>query len=145
MQTACARTARRLATLLALSLLAGGLAGPGQRAAEPATPMTDEDVVRLYVSGVDPESIIERIRAAEVAFDISDEMLEELRAAGLPGELIQAMVERQRALDDERAPPEEAEQTDSPPAPRLSVRLNPDWEPRDEQERPLLRLSLIHI
>jgi hypothetical protein len=138
MQTAFARRALHLVTFLGLSLLAGGLVGPGQRAAEPATPMTDEDVVRLYVSGVGPESIIERIRAAEVTFDISEEMLEELRAAGLPEELIQAMVERQRALDAERAPPEETEETDSPPAPRLSVRLNPDWEPRDEQERPFL-------
>lgn len=140
MQTTLVRNARRVVALLALSLLAGGLAGPGPRGAEPEAPMTDEDVVRLHVSGVGPESIIERIRAAEVAFDLSDEMLGELRAAGLPEELIRAMVERQRALDAERAEPGEAEQTGSPPVPRLGVRLNPDWEPRAGQQRPLLRL-----
>jgi hypothetical protein len=97
--------------LLALALLAGLSAIPGAKAAESATTMTDEDVVRLHVSGVDPQRIVERIDASEPAFDLSDEMLAELRAAGLPELLIRAMLDRTRAWEAEHAPPAESDET----------------------------------
>jgi len=64
-------------------------------AAEP--PMRNEDVVRLLVAGATPAAVIERIRAREVEFDLADEMLEELRIAGVPNEVVAAMRERQAA------------------------------------------------
>jgi hypothetical protein len=57
-----------------------------------------EDVVRLYVSGVSTEALIEKIREARVDFDLSEEMQSELRVAGIPPQLIEAMLERHRQL-----------------------------------------------
>lgn len=131
---------RGAAVLLALSLLAAALAGPGPAAAGPDLPLTDEDVVRLHVSGMADERIIERIRASEVEFDLSDEMLAELRSAGLPETLLQAMIERQREFDAEHAPPAEPDAVPPPAVPRLVIRLNPDWVPNDDQPRPILRV-----
>jgi len=126
----------RGAIVLALLLLAAPGGGPA--AQDPEPPLTDEDVVRLHVAGTPEERILERIRGSRVEFDLSDEMLRELRAAGLPEALIRAMVERQRELDAERAVPAGPEPAPPAAGPVLVVRLNPDWKPKDERPRPLL-------
>jgi hypothetical protein len=67
--------------------------------------MTDEDVVRLFVSGSSIDEIIAAIEDSKVDFDLSDEMIYELRAAGLPQELIRAMIDRQEEMQEDPEPP----------------------------------------
>ncbi len=72
------------------------LAGAARAAAGPAAPpLTAEDVVRLFAAGVPPGEIAEQIRARQVDFALDAEMLDELRAAGLPEPLLAAMLARQ--------------------------------------------------
>ena len=105
-----------------------------------AEAMRDEDIVVLFVGGATAAQIIERIHAAEdVAFDLSEEMIAELRIAGLAEEVIQAMIARQNELH----PPEpEAEpivvEVDTN---LLTVILNPPPETEEERPRPSLRLA----
>ena len=77
--------------------------------------MTLEDVVRLFVQGSSTEELIQRIQSSQVDFDLADEMLEELRLAGLSEKVIETMVQRQRELHPPATPeveiaPEEIEQ-----------------------------------
>jgi len=88
-----------------------------------AAPMSDEDVVRLYVSGTAVDEIIEKINSSEVAFDLSEDMLDELRLAGLPSELIEAMIARQEEIDGGQAPPIEEQ---APAGALLRININPD-------------------
>jgi hypothetical protein len=78
---------------------------PGIGVAEESAPMTLEDVVRLFVQGTSPEDLIRRIESSQVDFDLSEEMVEELRLAGLPDEVLEAMARRQLELH----PPAETE------------------------------------
>jgi hypothetical protein len=101
-------------------------------------PMSDEEVVRQFVSGTGVDRIIELINGSDVAFDLSDEMLDELRAAGLPPGLIEAMIARQAELNEANAPVvvEEPSAGSS-----LRIRINPDGD--DEQSAPLRVIDLI--
>lgn len=87
--TRVAGLAASMVCLLPLALTGAARATAGET-------LSIEDVVRLHVAGVGADEVIARIRAAEVDFDLSETMLEELRLAGLPGPVIQAMVDRQR-------------------------------------------------
>ncbi len=72
-----------------------------------ADPVTNEAVVLRFVQGAATDELVEWILGAdEVAFDISEEMVTELGIAGLPQEVIGAMVSRQRAIDIALNPPE---------------------------------------
>lgn len=127
--------------VVVLALLPLIFSAAGAAAEEPERRMTDEDVVRLHVSGLPEERIVERIRASRTDFDLSDEMLQELRAAGLPETLVRAMVERQRELDAEKAASTaEPAPAEPAPGPRLLVRLNPEWKPTENRPRPVLRV-----
>ena len=111
------RSSRRLAVACA-ALAAVTLAG----VLEAAT-LTLEDVVRLHVSGLGDTALIERIRAAQVDFDLSDPMLAELRAAGLSETVIAAMIERQNALHPP-PPPAPAEPEAQAPAEGATLALH---------------------
>jgi hypothetical protein len=65
------------------------------------TLLKDQDIVRMLVAGRSNGEIIESIRAHEVRFDLSNEMLSELRIAGVPEIVLEAMRERQASM----APP----------------------------------------
>jgi len=71
-----------------------------------------EDVVRRFVQGESVEALIQQIRTAPVDFVLDDEMLEELKIAGLPESLIGAMVARQKESEPEEAPVEVEDVTD---------------------------------
>jgi hypothetical protein len=85
-------------------------------------PLTDEDVVRMFVAGRPAAEILDEIERRLVRFDLSDEMRSELRRAGLPEEILAAMAARQEELHPP-APtgPPSAEPGDG--AARLVVRL----------------------
>jgi hypothetical protein len=86
-------------------------------AAGSAAPLTEEDVVRLFVAGVPIPKILAEIDGREVAFTLDAEMLGELRAAGLPESLLTAMLERQAQTAAPQAEPVE-------PAP-VAARFHP--------------------
>ncbi len=84
--------------------------------------MTDEDVVRLFVSGSSIEEIIAVIEDSKVDFDLSDEMIDEMRAAGLPQELIAAMIDRQEEMEGDPEPPPV---TNEPQGTSLRIEIDP--------------------
>lgn len=107
-------------------------------AAEEGTVVRDEDVVRWFVSGTTEQELIERIASAEVEFRLEEEMLGELRIAGLPESVIEAMISRQQQMNP--APPEaQEEDTEIQPA-ALVIRFNPKWKAKKATPRPSIRL-----
>lgn len=106
------------ATACAVAIL---LAAPAPPA---SSTMTEEDVVRMFVAGTPTETILEAIAAREPRFDLSEEMLEELRRAGLPRELIEAMLERTAAPSEPA--PEPVRAPDPPPELRILLDLDPE-------------------
>jgi hypothetical protein len=104
--------------------------------------MTEEDVVRMFVSGSSVDEIIAVIEDSRVEFDLSDEMIHELRAAGIPQELIGAMIDRQEELEPQ---PESPPATEEPQGASLRIEIDAD-EPLqvldviDEEGRRMLRL-----
>jgi len=107
--------------LLPLLLLAAVAPSAG---ADPEPPLTDEDVVRLYVSGTPTEEILRAIAEREPGYDLSPEMLEELRNVELPETLIQAMLGRVAAQRERRE--REAAAARAETAPVLTLHLNRD-------------------
>jgi hypothetical protein len=96
--------------LAALTLMAA--ASPAEQAARRT--LRNEDVVRMLVGGQSVRAIVDAIAAAEPEFDLSEEMLEELRRAGVPPPVLRAMRERQAAAD--RASAREEAATEPAPA-----------------------------
>ena len=89
---------------------------------DPEPPMAEEEVVRRYVTGESVEAIVRDIERRDAQFDLSSEMLEELRLAGLPEALIEAMRERQ--AKQEPAVADAAEAQAAALAPQLRVTLS---------------------
>lgn len=85
--------------------------------------MRNEEVVRMMVSGAETSKVLEEIRGRIVEFDLSDEMLDEMRIAGVPEQVIEAMKERQREQDPPKGVEEGGPDPDAPPS--LTVSLNP--------------------
>ena len=102
---------------------------PGFATAEDDSPMFTEDVVRMLVRGVAVEEILTEIRTRPGLFDVSPDMQEELKLAGVSDELVQAMVDRMAELSPEPADDPDAEPQEAPdPAPTLRVWLDPQSE-----------------
>jgi hypothetical protein len=94
------------AVLLAVVLVAAVAAGASTALPEKGTgnPLRNEDVVRMLVGGRPAKDVIATIRSAEVAFELSDEMAQELRLAGVPADVLAAMAARQAEVDQASAP-----------------------------------------
>ncbi len=99
-------------TPLLFCLLLGCAAGTAvARASEPTDAnavLRLEDVVRWHVAGVSEQEIVRRIAAAQVDFDLADDMVEELRLAGIPDAVLRAMAARQDELHPKASPVPEA-------------------------------------
>lgn len=131
--TARSRSGRSLLLMPFVAAVALLLWAAAVVAEEP--PLTDEDIVRLFVSGSGTQELCALIRASAVEFDLSPEMLEELRFAGLPDEVIRAMVERQAQQDETESPERAAEADDAGTVqPRLRVVINPKKERTGEPQ-----------
>jgi hypothetical protein len=63
-------------------------------AAPPDAPLTNEDIVRMVASGTPEDEIRRAILGHNEDFDLSSEMVDELKLAGLPQSIIDAMVSR---------------------------------------------------
>lgn len=84
---------RRVVAALALAALAA--------LAATAAPLTNEDIVRMVAAGTAEAEILEAIHAQPEAFDLADDMVDELKLAGVSAAIVAAM--RQRRA--ESAPP----------------------------------------
>ena len=104
--------------------------------AEEAEPLTPEDIVRLHVAGTSTEALIRMIRSQPEGFeDLPEELLTELRRAGLPEELIAAMQEPQDSRTRERADALDRRWSSGP---ALRVPLNPG---QNKPKRRRIRIS----
>jgi hypothetical protein len=99
-------SAGRLSVWLTAAALAASLAsvfaGPSGGAAA-ASPLTNEDIVRLVASGAAEGEIEDAIRARPEAFDLADDMVDELKLAGVSASIVDAM-RRRRAESKPPAP-----------------------------------------
>jgi hypothetical protein len=95
------RTARALFLFFSLAAL-----GPAAGAAPADAPaLTNEDVVRLVMTGASEKQVLGTIESRAVDFDLSTGMVAELREAGVPDAVIEAMRRRQAAMPKSAAPP----------------------------------------
>ena len=99
--------ARLLAAPLVLALLTGLVSSWPRRAASSSrtSPLTNEDVVRMTMTGQKESDILGTIEARVVDFDLSTEMVQELRVAGVSDRVIEAMRRRQAAMPRAEPPP----------------------------------------
>ncbi len=108
----------------------------GASAQEEQTSLTEEDVVRMFAAGRGTAAILEEIARRPQRFVLDGEILEELRAAGLPPEILAAM--RAKKAEADRAerpapPPAIVEETRVP----LTLLLNPGRRPGKPERLPL--------
>jgi len=118
----------------------------GDDAAMPLEPpLTNEDIVRMVASGAPDAEVREAIRTRKEAFDLSDDMVDELKLAGVSAAILAAMANR-RAQSEPPAVPAERDGRGRTP---LVVSLNaggsgprtvrvPAWA--DEDAKALLHL-----
>jgi hypothetical protein len=76
----------------------------------PAKPLTNEDVVRMGMTGTTEKAVLAAIESRPVDFELSPHMVAELRQAGVGETIILAMQRRQAAMPKGTPPP-------VPPAP----------------------------
>jgi len=84
-------------------------------------PLTVEQVVRLHVAGASADELVRMILTRPADYELSADMVDELRAAGLPPEVIDAMHSRQNQMLND-APGQTASGAEGPS--NLVVRLN---------------------
>ena len=92
-------------------------------------PLTEQDIVQRVLRGEDPKEIIALIERSEVEFDLSDEMVDELKLAGVNDSIIRAM--RRRTERAETPPAAVEPEIPAAPTPTLTLRLNPNWEGKE--------------
>jgi hypothetical protein len=83
----------------------------------------------MLVTGRPTADVIAAIRSADVAFDLSDEMTQELRLAGVPADVLTAMAARQAEVDRAKPPanpPEAASETPAGAKTTIVVTLRSD-------------------
>lgn len=94
-----------------------------------ATPLTEEEVVRMFAAGQPTAVILDEIGRRPQHFVLDGEILEELRAAGLPPQIIEAMrarkAEAESGARSTAATPEASQEARAP----LHILLNPERRP----------------
>ncbi|HXU12910.1 MAG TPA: hypothetical protein VN898_13175 [Candidatus Binatia bacterium] len=129
---------RLLALPLVLALMAGLVLSWTRRADASlrTAPLTNEDVVRMTMTGVPEREILAAIEARTVDFDLSTEMLGELRVAGVSDRVIEAMRRRQAAMPRSEPPPAPT------PAPARMGSLRIEFDAGDEGDKPSERSAI---
>jgi hypothetical protein len=92
-----ARAGLPLALLVSLALVSAASGLPPEDAGAPA--ITNQDVVRMVSSGMPEERILARIRESSAAYDLSPDMIDELKLAGVSETILGAMRERARKVE----------------------------------------------
>jgi hypothetical protein len=111
--------ARALGAVAAVSLLAIPAGGGDE-------PVTNQRVVQLLLTGTPVDELLGLIGSSPVAFDLSDEMLREMKLAGVPDVVINTMKERQLEQDGPPEEPEEEAGAEEAVTLNVVVALNPD-------------------
>jgi len=93
----------RLALLL-VALAGLGAAAAGARPAAGKGLLTNEDVVRLVMTRTPEKDILAAIDSRPVDFELSPDMVDELREAGVSATIIEAMRRRQAAMPKSAVP-----------------------------------------
>ena len=109
-------------------------------AAPKEPPLTNEDIVRLVAAGVSEDEVRQAIFGRKEAFDLSREMVDELKLAGVSSAIVAAMARRQA----ENAPPAASAQAVTPGRARLVVNVRgggvsrtirvPSWADEDAKD-----------
>lgn len=121
---------------LATVLVASFFATAGQST---TPPLTNEDVVRLLNAGTAVESVLERIRSSPPAFDLTPEIVEELRQAHVPEEVLRAMRDRQASTP---SPPPPGGTAEDERGPRIRVAMAIERERAERHGGPADRLEM---
>lgn len=95
-----------LAALAVTALAAFSAASAEPPANVPPAPLTNEDIVRMVVGGASEAAIVEAIQTHPEAFDLSDDILPELKLAGVSEPILTAMRRRHAASTPAPAPVE---------------------------------------
>jgi hypothetical protein len=124
--------ARSLAPVIALALLAALAASwPLRAAASPhPSPLTNEDIVRMLMTGTPENEVLATIEARRVDFDLSTEMIHELRTAGVSDRVLETMRRRQASMPRVEPPPLPR------PAPERTGTLRLEFAAGDEGDKP---------
>lgn len=93
------------AVLAVLVLLANSATAVPADAPDGEAPLTNEDIVRLVMTGTDEKAIADLIAERRVDFDLDTEMIAELRTAGVGEAVLEAMRRRQAAMPRPRLDP----------------------------------------
>lgn len=83
---------RILTALLALFVVLLNVVGGAQTREPAARPLLNKDIISLVEAGLPEAVIVEKIRTSRTAFDTSTEQLLALKQAGVPGSVIQLMI-----------------------------------------------------
>jgi hypothetical protein len=128
----------RLAAPLVLALVAVLVAGRPRHAdaAHPTAPLTNEDVVRMTMTGVPEKDVLTTIESRGVDFDLSTEMVHELKVAGVSDRVLEAMRRRQAAMPRSEPPPVPR------PAPEQTGSLRIEFTADPEDQKPSERSAI---
>ena len=74
----------------------------------PATPLTNEDIVRMLAAGRSEAEVVAAIDARAEAFDVTDDMVDELTRAGVSAPILAAMKRKHGEVAPAAASPEVA-------------------------------------
>src|SRR5262245_23121923 len=107
--------------LLALAAVAIETTAADDAASPPLATLTNEDIVRMVSAGTPEQEILIAIRTHPERLDLSNEMDEELKLAGVPEKILTAMRQRHVELAPPPPPPAEPKRGRTP----LIVTLNP--------------------
>ena len=103
-------------------------AATGDRARGGTEPLTNEDVVRMVMTGTSDRAVIAAIGERKVDFNLDPDIVTELRVAGVSSAVIEAMRRRQTAMP--RVPPAPT----PTPAPEVAATLRVLLESGSEEE-----------
>ena len=121
-------TTRLLAALIPLAAAAAS-----DFRADVQPPLDNEAIVRLVMTGTSEEAILQAIAERPVDFDLSPEVVAELRQAGIGDRILEAMRRRQAAMPRSEAPARPGPQGAAPgPAPG-AVQILFDAPPDDRR------------
>jgi hypothetical protein len=96
---------------------------PVQAPREVAVPLSNKNIVSMQAIRLSPEVIIAKIKSSPTSFDTSADGLQKLKRAGIPNEIILAMVEAPTAAGSVAPVP------DTPKAPEVTQVKVPDGTP----------------
>jgi hypothetical protein len=101
-----ARLALCVLAVTVLHLASAPMRAGNETANPPAAPLTNEDIVRMVAAGEPDRDIVAAIASRAEAFDLSDDMVDELKLAGVSAPILAAMRQKRSESAPPSPPPE---------------------------------------